>query len=682
MNHRYKAFISYSHTDESWARWMHRELERYRLPRAVREKLKLTHTGLRPIFRDRDELASSGSLDSAILDALRRSDALIVICSPAAAKSKWVNQEISEFCQMQRPDRVFCCIVEGDPPGVFPEAISKLGEPLAADFRKTQDGRRDGLTKLVAGLLGLGFDELRQREAQTRRRRQAAITAASTIGMVITTSLAAWAWVAQQQAVQSRQESESRRAQAENLLGFMVGDLRASLEPLGRLDLLDIVADQAIAYFKQPNIGEVTDAELTTKAKLLTQIGEIKTDRYLYEEALAAFRQAYEQSKELGVRHPSDARILYERSQAEYWVGYIHWRIGNLDDAAHWLSMYRDSALELTVLDPDEDESLRELAYANHNLGVLALEQDDPHRAFEVFQAEGHAFRELLTRAPEDIDLHEAHADSISWLGTASSRRGDLADGLVYQSESKAAREALARDHPDNAYLKLTVAIALGNEASAHTLLGQVQEADVQYSLAQQAVQNLLDSDPGNQQWRRFLLSITVDRTELVLHPSYIEHSSYDAVDNLRKAIDGLIELREAEPLDRRAALALIKAYRIRLAFTLDDDQAEAALLAKEAWELVSSQIGRGSVDPLMAAEIYQLIVLSQTLSLPDEPGLDQITSEVRARARQSSFPLLLDPLVRDLMSGANADAEADAIRARLASMGYQPVQPWPDLAE
>ncbi|MCJ7816005.1 MAG: toll/interleukin-1 receptor domain-containing protein, partial [Xanthomonadales bacterium] len=271
MNHRYKAFISYSHTDESWARWMHRELERYRLPRAVREKLKLTHTGLRPIFRDRDELASSGSLDSAILDALRRSDALIVICSPAAAKSKWVNQEISEFCQMQRPDRVFCCSVEGDPPGVFPEAISKLGEPLAADFRKTQDGRRDGLTKLVAGLLGLGFDELRQREAQTRRRRQAAITAASTIGMVITTSLAAWAWVAQQQAVQSRQESESRRAQAENLLGFMVGDLRASLEPLGRLDLLDIVADQAIAYFKQPNIGEVTDAELTTKAKLLTQ---------------------------------------------------------------------------------------------------------------------------------------------------------------------------------------------------------------------------------------------------------------------------------------------------------------------------------------------------------------------------------------------------------------------------
>src|SRR5690606_25832808 len=147
-------------------------------------------------------------------------------------------------------------------------------------------------------------------------------------------------WLAQQEAVEARQQSESRRAQAEGLLGFMVGDLRSSLEPLGRLDLLDIVADQAMDYFKQPNIGEVSDSELAAKAKILTQIGEIKTDRYLYEEALAAFTEANAQSRQLSLRHPSDTAILFERSQAEYWVGYIHWRIGNLDDAARWLSVY------------------------------------------------------------------------------------------------------------------------------------------------------------------------------------------------------------------------------------------------------------------------------------------------------------------------------------------------------
>ncbi len=676
---RYKAFISYSHSDESWARWLHRKLEHYRLPRSVRSAAQIGAGDLRPIFRDRDELASSGSLNAAILDALHRSDALIVICSPAAAKSRWVNQEIREFCRVQPADRIFCCIVEGDPPGVFPEALATLGEPLAADFRKTQDGRRDGLTKLVAGLLGLGLDELRQREAQARRRRQAVVTGASALGMVITTGLATWAWLAQQEAVEARQQSESRRAQAEGLLGFMVGDLRSSLEPLGRLDLLDIVADQAMDYFKQPNIGEVSDSELAAKAKILTQIGEIKTDRYLYEEALAAFTEAHAQSRQLSLRHPSDTAILFERSQAEYWVGYIHWRIGNLDDAARWLSVYRDSALELTRLEPDRDDWVAELAYANHNLGVLALEHGDPHRAFEVFRAEDTALGELLTRSPKDVDLREAHADAISWLGTASSQRGDLAAALDYQAQSRVAREALASEHADNLHLQLWKAVAQANEASAHAMLGRIAEAETQYALAQKTVQDLLDSDPGNQQWRRFLLSSTVDRTELALHPSYSPLAGFDAPTGLRKAIEGLIQLREAEPMDRRVALALLKAYRIRLALERDHDRPEAAALAKGAWELAAAQYEQGSVDPSMASEIYQLLVLSQARQPPGNPGRDRMAADVRDRARRSDFPRLLDALARDLAS--SGDADADAIRARLASMGYQPLQPWPATA-
>ncbi len=679
MKDRYKAFISYSHSDESWARWLHRKLEHYRLPRSVRSAAQAGAGELRPIFRDRDELASSGSLSAAILDALHRSDALIVICSPAAAKSRWVNQEILEFCRLQGPERVFCCIVEGDPPGVFPEAILALGEPLAADFRKSQDGRRDGLTKLVAGLLGLELDKLRQREAQTRRRRQALVTGASALGMVITTGLAAWALFAQQQAVEARQQSESRRAQAEGLLGFMVGDLRSSLEPLGRLDLLDIVADQAMEYFKQPNIGEVSDRELTAKARILTQIGEIKTDRYLYEEALAAFTEANAQSRQLSLRHPSDTAILFERSQAEYWVGYVHWRIGNLDDAARWLSVYRDSAFELTRLEPHRDDWIAELAYANHNLGVLALERGDPHRAFEVFQAEAAAFGELLTRSPKDVDLREAHADAISWLGTASSQRGDLAAALDYQAQSRVAREAMASDHADNLHLQLWKAVARANEASAHAMLGRVAEAETQYALAQKTVQDLLDSDPGNKQWRRFLLSSTVDRTELALHPSYSPSASFDATTDLRKAIEGLIELRDAEPMDRRVALALLKAYRIRLALERDHERPEAATLAKSAWDLAAAQYERGSVDPVMASEIYQLLVLSQAHQLPGNPARDKMADDVRSRARRSDFPRLLDALARDLAFSGDADAEA--IQARLSSMGYQPLQTWPAAA-
>ena len=48
----YKAFISYSHADEAWARWLHRALEGYRVPRRLigRETVSYTHLTLPTIY--------------------------------------------------------------------------------------------------------------------------------------------------------------------------------------------------------------------------------------------------------------------------------------------------------------------------------------------------------------------------------------------------------------------------------------------------------------------------------------------------------------------------------------------------------------------------------------------------------------------------------------------------------
>ena len=68
-----------------------------------------------PIFSDRDELPSATDLGSLIKAALADSACQIVICSPQAAKSKWVNEEIFAFKRLGREDRIFCLIVGGEP---------------------------------------------------------------------------------------------------------------------------------------------------------------------------------------------------------------------------------------------------------------------------------------------------------------------------------------------------------------------------------------------------------------------------------------------------------------------------------------------------------------------------------------------------------------------------------------
>ena len=152
----YEAFISYSHADERWAGWIHRTLEGFRIPKRLVEELELPANRFLPVFRDKDELASSADLSLTLRDALRASRNLIVVCSPSSAQSRWVNEEVASFQALGRGDRVFCVVVDGDPAdpaSCFPESL-RAGEPLAIDLRDGGDGRRAVKLKLAASLLG------------------------------------------------------------------------------------------------------------------------------------------------------------------------------------------------------------------------------------------------------------------------------------------------------------------------------------------------------------------------------------------------------------------------------------------------------------------------------------------------------------------------------------------------
>lgn len=182
-SHRFRAFISYSHADKRWGIWLHGALEGYRIPRA----LGIGDRRLRPVFRDDAELAASADLGAAITDALSRSDAMIVICSPRSAQSHWVDKEIRQFQALGRGDRIFGLIVHGIPhdtrANCFPPAFDLPGEgeanaaePLAIDLRA--HGRHDSLLKILAGLLRVDYDRLKRRDRQRSIRRLVATTVA------------------------------------------------------------------------------------------------------------------------------------------------------------------------------------------------------------------------------------------------------------------------------------------------------------------------------------------------------------------------------------------------------------------------------------------------------------------------------------------------------------------------
>lgn len=87
----YAAFISYRHVDPDrrWAKWLHTQLETYRIPKQL--IADSTSKRLGRVFRDEEELAASAQLSQEIDRALEQSRFLIVICSPRTPDSEWVN---------------------------------------------------------------------------------------------------------------------------------------------------------------------------------------------------------------------------------------------------------------------------------------------------------------------------------------------------------------------------------------------------------------------------------------------------------------------------------------------------------------------------------------------------------------------------------------------------------------
>ena len=195
MEYKYDAFISYRHSDldKFVAENLHRILETYDLPKNVKEELKISGKTIRRVFRDQEELPLSSNLEDPIIDALKNSKYLIVICSPRLKESLWCKKEIETFKKLRGRKNIFCVLVEGEPKDAFPEEVlydeeeivlkngkkkkeKILVEPLAADVRG--ENKKEILKKLkneklrlIAPMYNLDYDDLRQRHKQRRQRK-------------------------------------------------------------------------------------------------------------------------------------------------------------------------------------------------------------------------------------------------------------------------------------------------------------------------------------------------------------------------------------------------------------------------------------------------------------------------------------------------------------------------------
>lgn len=325
--YKYDAFISYRHCelDKFVAENLHKILETYELPRNIKKKLNIKSKTFKRVFRDQEELPLSSNLEDPIVEALKDSKYLIVICSPRLKYSLWCQKEIQTFKKLRGRKNIFCVLIEGEPSDSFPDELlydeqekvlangkvkkeKIMVEPLAADVRgkdKKEVLKKIKIEKLrlVAPMYNLDYDDLRQRHKVRKLKRIIATTIIVAVFSLLFAiySLAMFIKINVQQNILAKHQALSLAAKSEEYLKLdkRYDAIKAAFESLTEFEYVEMPYTPEAEYALVESLG-IYDIGSSYKA-----ISEIKT------KGVADYIKSSDDNKVFAVYDESEEINLY-----------------------------------------------------------------------------------------------------------------------------------------------------------------------------------------------------------------------------------------------------------------------------------------------------------------------------------------------------------------------------------
>lgn len=495
-NNRFRAFVSYAHADVAFARRLQRRLEGYRLPSRLTERFSQKDAArhrVGSIFRDQQDLSANSDLSEAIQEALSASEALIVVCSPAAARSKWVAKEIELFRRLH-PDRpILTALIDGKPGDAFPAALVSEGlEPLAADFRANGDGPRLGFLKVVAGLLNLPLDELVQRDAQRRLRSVMAVTAMATAAMLTLVVMTV-------SAINARIAAERHRSEAEGLVEFMLTSVRKELEAAGRLSALVEVDRRAEEYYSVvDSFDDLPDESLDRRSRTAIVAAADAFTAGRRDEAEREFEAAHRIAATSHARAPSDPRRIVGLARAKNRVALLDYDRGQYADAILKYEKIWRLLLSIETWGREREEWLQQSAFVSGSICASKQKLFSPDPGLEHCQNAVQYNERLIRKQPTDMNEVYELVFQLYWLAGAERALDRHKDAIETEKRFLSIISAMSQIDPDNSlWLEQKVEVYIGHAARIGThgdRLGATWFLDE----AERATERLLHRDASN----------------------------------------------------------------------------------------------------------------------------------------------------------------------------------------
>ncbi len=586
----YWAFISYRHLDNQqlgrqWATWLHQQLESYEIPEDLvgdpNERGDTIPERLFPIFRDEEELPADADLSSAIRAAVERSKYMIVLCSPRAAESTYVAEEIRYFKELGRADRILAVLIEGEPNASWDEGKQRAGfspyqecfptplmhpvaadgtldqtqraEPIAADLR-IQPGGQQGWTNPVAYREALLAQSTHK--AKAVREMVENYDERLTLGLnkVIAGALGLPLNTVTERGKAWELTKARRRARRLALWLSLTGVLAILAILAGGFGLtqMTIAQSRATEAKKQQERAEAERTNAEQVLNLITSEVADELEPYLptkvRRELLGIVEQYYDETgrdrsgsaKEQLAKHYDNLRRL---SSSE----------GDTEAAHQHALKFFQIATELVSEAPDNLEWQSTLVESRYRLGDSLIPKGQSEAALGHYEVALKVAEELVRLDPENAEYRRDLSVSYSKLGDVKLQLGQSEAALGHYEALLKNAEELVRLDPENAEYRRDLSVSYNKLGDVKLKLGQGEAALGHCEAALKVREELVRLDPENAEYRRDL-SVSYNKlgdVKLQLGQSEAALGHYE------ESLKGFVELARLDPENAQHALSL-----------------------------------------------------------------------------------------------------------------------------
>jgi tetratricopeptide (TPR) repeat protein len=469
----------------------------------------------------------------------------------------------------------------------------------------------------------------------------------------------------------ARRDAERRRGQAEELVSFMVGDLRTKLESAGRLDLLDGAASRALAYFASLDPEELSGDDVYKNSLALAQLGQVRVDEGKLDQAVEMFRESVRFATAAASRNPKNDDWQLALSNAHFYLGDALRRKGDhAGTLAHFRS-YLDISSTLAAAHPGDPKYEAEVSYGHGNVGAAYEAAGELDGALSEYRLAVDLDRSRLRHAPSSAQWQEDLATSLNRLGAAMRTTGDLAGARNAFAEEIALRRQLAAGSPGDARRLRELAVCLAYTGGIEQMMGERARAIASFSEELDLARELAARDATNVTARRNLASAQA-RLAMLLTDDLPR--AIATIDEAERTLRDVVRIDGRPAWRRDLATAIVRAASLRL---LAGDRHRTREAAQEALALIESLAAAEPPNSQTTSVLCEVLLFAADAAPAgsEEATRDRLRVVALTGAADNRDPRIVAYRARAL-AGLGQRNEAAPLVAALGRAGYRDIDP------